>query len=228
MATGIRITCAKCQQQMVVPESVRGKKVRCKNCEAAIPVPTASAAPAAPAAPDQRITTAKKHVDPDLVAEKNPYIVTETSLAPRCPHCAFELDPPDSLICLHCGYHMVKRRRVASVVTYDRSGGDYAMWLLPGFLMLILGLILIGYCFFHHFWLPKMVLDQPDVDEINRYRINPFSDYAKWNSATALLFYWPIQMWLFLILGYAGYRCLKFAFIRLILRFQPPETVIGS
>jgi DNA-directed RNA polymerase subunit M/transcription elongation factor TFIIS len=222
MATGVRITCPKCQQQMTVPESVRGKKVRCKNCEGVVPVPEA------PKGPDQRITTAKaqqaaKHTEED--DDKNPFIVTETSLAPRCPHCAYELDPPDSKICLHCGYHMVRRQRVKSVRTFERSGGDWFMWLMPAFLCIILAGILIGYCFFHHIWLPGMVLEDRDVKEIERYRINPFSDYAKWDSATTLLFYWPIQMWLFLILGYSAYRCLKFAFIRLALDYQPPETV---
>jgi hypothetical protein len=69
------------------------------------------------------------------------------------------------------------------------------------------------------------MLESRDVKEIERYRINPFSDYAKWDSAAALLFYWPIQMWLFLVLGYAGYRCFKFAFKRLILNYLPPESV---
>jgi DNA-directed RNA polymerase subunit M/transcription elongation factor TFIIS len=224
MATGIRITCPKCQQQMTVPESVRGKKVRCKNCEGVVPVPEAEAAKG----PDQRITTAKAQQATTAAAEgedKNPLAVRETSLAPRCPHCAYELDPPDSKICLHCGYHMVRRRRVPSVTTFERSGGDWFMWLLPAFLCIILAALLIGYCFFHHLWLPGLVLHDRDVKEIERYRINPFSDYAKWDESTSLLFYWPIQMWLFLILAYAAYRCLKFAFVRLVLDYLPPETV---
>jgi hypothetical protein len=198
---------------------VRGKKVRCKNCQGVIPVP---------AGPDQRITTAKAKTATETEAEvgRNPYIITETSLAPRCPHCAYELDPPDSLICLHCGYHMVKRRRVPSVKTYENTAADYLLWWLPGIGMFILGVALIGYCFLHHFILPGQMLNERDVKELERYRINPFSDYAKWDDATALLFYWPLQMWLFLILGYLGYRCLKFAFKRLILHFHPPERVV--
>ena len=228
MAAGIRITCPKCQQQMTVPESVRGKKVRCKNCEGVIPVPAQAAAPAGPKPQDQRITTAKAQQSSQQAEDddgKNPFSLTETSLAPRCPHCAYELDPPDSKVCLHCGYHMVRRRRIASVTTFERTGMDWFMWLLPAFLMIILALCLIGYCFFHHIWLPEMVLSAKDVKEIERYRINPFSDYAKWDEAMSLLFYWPIQMWLFLILGYAGYRCLKFAFRRLIFDYLPPETL---
>jgi DNA-directed RNA polymerase subunit M/transcription elongation factor TFIIS len=104
MANGIRITCPNCQQQMTVPEAVRGKKVRCKKCEGVVPVPAAQK-------PDDRITTsrvqeqsAKWTEDDD---DRKPFVVTETSLAPRCPHCAYEIDPPESLICLHCGYHMI-------------------------------------------------------------------------------------------------------------------------
>lgn len=222
MATGIRVTCPSCQQQMKVPESVRGKKVRCKKCEGVIPVP------AEPQPADHRITTAKAQQAQkqlDLEDDKSPLIVVETSLAPRCPHCAYELDPPDSLICLHCGYHMVKRRRVKSVQTFERTAGDWVLWLLPAFGMIILGSALLFYCFFHHLWLPGMVLSDGDLKEVERYRINPFSDHSKWNEATALLFYWPVQMWLFLILGYSSYRCFKFAFKRLILDYAPPETV---
>jgi hypothetical protein len=208
---------------MTVPESVRGKKVRCKNCEGAVPVP------AAPAAPDQRITTAKAKQAPkpddDENESKNPYGVTETSLSPRCPHCAYELDPPDATVCLHCGFHMIRRQRVASVKTYDRTAGDWFLWLLPGIACIILAGVMIGYCVFHHAYLPDYVLSTKDIQEIQRYRINPFSDYAKWDDATALLFYWPIQMWLFLILGYASYRALKFAFKRLVLNYLPPEKI---
>lgn len=210
---------------MSVPESVRGKKVRCKNCEGVIPVPAAAPGP------DQRITTAAAqkaakpaHDDDD----RNPFGVTETSLAPRCPHCAYELDPPDSKICLHCGYHMIKRRRIPSVKTFDHTGGDYTLWLLPGIGMLLLGIALIAYCVFHHLWLPGLVLDQRDVDELQRWRTNPFSDEAHWDNALAIIFYWPIQGWLFLLFGYLGYRCIKFAFQRLILHFKPPETVIEN
>lgn len=209
---------------MTVPETVRGKKVRCKHCEGVIPVPAAAKGP------DQRITTAaaQKAAKPVEEDDRNPFGVTETSLAPRCPHCAYELDPPDSKICLHCGYHMIKRRRIPSVKTFDHSGGDYTMWLLPGFLMLILGLGLFFYCVFHHLWLPGLVLDQRDVDELKRWRINPFSEEAKWDSPLALIFYWPIQGWLFLFLGFLGYLCLKFAFKRLILNFKPPEVVVSN
>src|SRR3954468_11336503 len=101
-APGIRITCPDCQQQMVVPESVRGKKVRCKKCGGVVPVPATGGV-------DTRMQTEKAQkatMDQEQEDGQNPYGVTETSLAPRCPHCAYELDPPDARICLHCGYDM--------------------------------------------------------------------------------------------------------------------------
>src|SRR4051812_16393369 len=127
MATpGIRITCPNCQQQMTVPEAVRGKKVRCKGCGGVISVP---------AGVDTRVRTEQAQVKAKSTAAqteeddaKNPYGGTETSLAPRCPHCAYELDPPDSRICLHCGYDMEKRARRPSIKTYEHTGGDWFMW----------------------------------------------------------------------------------------------------
>ena len=100
MATpGIRITCPNCQQQMVVPEAVRGKKVRCKKCGGVVPVPAGGGVDTRMRTEQAqaKATTSAAHADDDAA---NPYGVTETSLAPRCPHCAYELDPPDSRICL--------------------------------------------------------------------------------------------------------------------------------
>src|SRR5437870_5782693 len=118
MATpGIRISCPNCQQQMTVPDSVRGKKVRCKGCGGVIPVPGGvDTRMRTEQAQAQATADAASMIDDE---NKNPYGVTETSLAPRCPHCAYELDPPDSRICLHCGYDMVRRQRRPSIKTVE-------------------------------------------------------------------------------------------------------------
>jgi len=71
-----------------------------------------------PAAKPTAAKPGAKTAAPVLTEEQDAkiaYGVTETSLAPRCPHCAYELDPPDAKICLHCGYHMTKRRREARI-----------------------------------------------------------------------------------------------------------------
>src|SRR6266481_3564129 len=119
MATsGIRITCPSCQQQMTVPDAVRGKKVRCKSCGGVVPVPAGGV--------DTRMRTEQAQAKATAAATRteedearNPYGVTETNLDPRCPHCAYALDPPDSRICLHCGYDMMKRQRRPSIKTFE-------------------------------------------------------------------------------------------------------------
>src|SRR3954470_24296022 len=161
MATTIVITCPDCKKQMKVPDTVRGKKVRCKECNGVIPVPAGRA-------PDTRVTTPEAQARMAKRSEeeeaKNPYGVTEVSLAPRCPHCAYELDPPDAAICLHCGYNMIQRRRVESKVTYDRTFMDWLMWLGPGILCL-LGLgALIGLALYYHYSLPYQLMTQKDAD----------------------------------------------------------------
>src|SRR5205823_7951267 len=106
MAAGIRITCPDCQHQMTVPESVRGKKVRCKECKGIVAVPAGKPAGPAKPAPAKAVAPAALSEEDDA---KVAFGVQEMSLAPRCPHCAYELDPPEAKVCLHCGYHMVKR-----------------------------------------------------------------------------------------------------------------------
>src|SRR6476619_6883255 len=81
---GVRITCPNCQQQMTVPESVRGKKVRCKKCSGVVPVPVGAV--------DTRMQTEQARAKAAEVAAqeeegiaKDPDGDTETSQAPRCP-----------------------------------------------------------------------------------------------------------------------------------------------
>ena len=66
---------------MNVPDSVRGKKVRCKGCGGVIPVPAGGV--------DTRVRTEQAQakaamgaMDKELNDSKNPYGVTETSLGP--------------------------------------------------------------------------------------------------------------------------------------------------
>ena len=60
-----------------------------------------SAVPAAKK-PDTRVTTPEAQAKMAKLSEeedaRNPYGVTETSIAPRCPHCAYEIEPPDAAI----------------------------------------------------------------------------------------------------------------------------------
>jgi hypothetical protein len=60
------------------------------------------------------------------------YGVTETGLAPRCPHCAKEMPSADTVVCMNCGYNTQTRTHVGTKRTYDITSQDIFMWRLPG------------------------------------------------------------------------------------------------
>ena len=215
MATLV-ITCPDCKKQMKVPETVRGKKVRCKECGAAVPVPAGRA-------PETRVTTPEAQAKMAKLSEeeeaKNPYGVTETSLAPRCPHCAYEIDPPDATICLHCGYNMIKRQRVGSMVTYERTFGDWLMWVGPGILALLGVGALVCFCLYFHYWLPYEMMSQKDADTLMGDRMKAMELDGGW------MFFPGIELWLIVICVWLAWKCLRFAFKRLVLDYTPPEKI---
>lgn len=203
---------------MTVPESLRGKKVRCKGCQGVVAVPAAKPAKA----------TVKPAPAPEPLSEeedaKNPYGVQHMSLAPLCPHCAYELDPPDAKVCLHCGYHMVKRSRAASIKTLDHTGGDYFLWLAPGILAFLGFFALIGLFVYFHWFLPYETLSKTAADDLMKDRMEAF---AKENLEWHMWMYHPgIEVWLVVFLLFMMWKCIKFAFIRLILNYTPPEKII--
>src|SRR5262245_54188719 len=119
----IEITCPECGNKRAVPGDLVGKKIKCKKCQSvftvkapAPPQPAAKAA-AKPVAknPSEKVTGANPAVfgvKKEEEEDATPYTMRQEDLAARCPHCALPLDPPDTKICLHCGYHMQHRRRV--------------------------------------------------------------------------------------------------------------------
>lgn len=206
MADPLLITCSSCNKQLKVPRAAMGKKVRCKTCKAINNVPS---------------RTEPLSFEEEAVDAKNPYIVTETSLAARCPHCANDIDPPDSRICLNCGYDLEQRNRRDSRVVYERTAGDFILWHLPtlgaflGIVAIILG------CLYYHFWLPDYMLNAKDARSIHESRWNYFDDEgAAW---TGLMFHWGIQVWGIVIGLFMIWKCVLFIFKRLYYNFLPPE-----
>jgi len=141
----IEITCPECANKRSVPDDLAGKKIKCRKCQSIFtvkaPLPKAKPIAAKPiAAKPAGVQTKaaaqieqKKIDDAEVIDGKNPYIMREENLAARCPFCAELMDPPDSKICLHCGYDMVKRKRRESKVTFERTFGDYVLHHLPTF-----------------------------------------------------------------------------------------------
>lgn len=220
MSDAILITCPDCGKQMKVPPTLAGKKIRCKGCQAAVPVP-ATKKPV-----DTRVTTPEARSqrddeDDEFKIDHNPYGVQEMNLAPHCPHCANELDPPDSTVCLHCGFHMVKRQREAQQFVYERTATDFILWHLPT-LGAVLGMAaVIGGIAYYHWWLPDVVLNATDAKAIHEDRWTYMdNEQANW---MGIMFHWGIEIWGIVFGLFALYKLGWFAVKRIVFNFLPPE-----
>ncbi len=208
---------------MTVPDAVRGKKVRCKSCGGVVPVPTGGV--------DTRVRTEQAQANATAAAARteedealNPYGVTETNLDPRCPHCAYALDPPDSRICLHCGYDMMKRQRRPSIKTYELTAGDWFKWLLPGIASFLGFLCVIGAGIYYHYYLPYEVLKDKDASALLEDRLGVFNKDPGPDFIT-YMFHPGIEVWLAVAGLILMWKSGKFAFKRLILNYRPLEKV---
>jgi DNA-directed RNA polymerase subunit RPC12/RpoP len=150
MASTFVIACPDCSKQIKVSEEVIGKKIRCKECGGIFPVKKPKETVAAKNAPAKKDGKAKPQ-DADQTKKKtaaelneddddgkNPYALAkdEDGVA-RCPNCVQELESPDALICLHCGFNMVTRKRLEVQAVHEASGAEKFQWLLPGILAAI-------------------------------------------------------------------------------------------
>lgn len=161
------VTCPNCQKAIQVPSEAAGKKIKCKACEHVFPVPAADdapkpakakpatakpaqakakpakakpAEPTSPPAANAPIPFKDDDEDEDVVGAKpKAYGVNADpdDDIPRCPFCAVDLDPPDTKICLNCGYDLTERKRHRTVKTYALTGGDIFKWWLPAIIWAI-------------------------------------------------------------------------------------------
>ena len=164
-----------------------------KGAVKAAPPPEAKPIPAKPSSQDDE--------DEDEENNGKGYGLTDTIIGPRCPECANELESEDSIICLHCGYNTRTRTRARTKKTYDTTGGDVFLWLLPGILC-ILGIILL------------LVFDII-------YSLNSDTWYGdEWYSFLAsqpiIVWLWVLSLFIFFFLG-------RFAIKRLIFNNTPPR-----
>lgn len=133
---------------MQAPESIQGKKIKCKGCGevfAALPVPAKTKAEppnAKPAASGADKAKGKGNEEEWGVVKA--YGVTSEDLSPRCPFCAAELEDDQQVVCLECGYNLQTRERLQEKILEPVTGGDYFLWLLPGILCALFGLFFFG------------------------------------------------------------------------------------
>ncbi len=87
--------------------------------------------------------------DDDDEDNPKPFGVVIEGEEARCPLCAKELDPPDTKVCLNCGFDLVVRRRHASKKIYEQTQGDYFNHWWPAVLwafMIIMVIVVFVIC----------------------------------------------------------------------------------
>jgi predicted Zn finger-like uncharacterized protein len=246
MAATMVISCPECDKQIKVSSELEGKKVRCKSCGHTFRCPSESGVKAKPDKDKEKEPARGKKAKPPAKPKpkkddedapipvapaaddkgENPYGVTTLDLAPRCPHCAEEMESEDAVICLHCGYNTITRTRHGTTKTVELTGSDYFMWYLPGIICIFVILWTLFYCFFHHFFLPYLLIEGWG---------EAVAAEGRWGAASAsstgclgYLFHKGIEIWMWIVSGFIIFFCARFAIKRLIINRQPPEKVKGK
>ena len=244
MADTIPVSCPSCAKGMKVPVAMAGKKIRCKECQTVLTVPTpggskpatAKPAPAKPAGETFKLADApKKPVAPKKPAaaptpapaakkppvdddeDDNPYGITANEFdTARCPFCAVELDPPDTAICLNCGYDMVQRRRHETKKIEAHTQGDYIKHLLPGIACVIVVLIFIAIIYFS---LTNMsdLFRRMDLEDDTENEVTKKKNFVVPPGACSL----PVIVASLFVIWKAG----QFAFKRFVYNWRPVEVV---
>ncbi|HXG13046.1 MAG TPA: hypothetical protein VNK04_25030 [Gemmataceae bacterium] len=208
----IEIACPDCGKELRVRAELEGKKVRCKECGSTFTVraPTPkkaaaspkAAAPKKPTSPIKPAKTGSPGPTEDEYDNPNPYRLVTFDTTPRCPHCAFELETRDAVICINCGYNLETREHLRTVKTVETTTGEQFLWLLPGILCVIALFLLIGLDIYWCLVLPEQVAD----------------DDVFWILASG-----PVTLWMVILSLFGMYACAKFAVKRLILNPVAPE-----
>jgi DNA-directed RNA polymerase subunit M/transcription elongation factor TFIIS len=192
MAT-ITVVCPKCKKGLNAPDAVAGKKIKCRSCQEVF-LATPQTAPAGAAA-----ANAPKKEDEEWGVIQA-YTMNIPKEKPRCPHCAWELDQEDDVICLHCGYNLMTRQRHEQRIIEQHTGGDYFMWWTPPVLCMLLALSgFVG--FYWVWWMWDFDWGQP------------------WTEA--------MKVYLTVMIIAVMYLSSKFALKRMIFHPHPPEEEIA-
>jgi len=241
MATVVDVPCPHCEQNLKVPTTVFGKKVKCKHCELPFVVedPGAKAAkpskPAKPAAKSGAKPAAKPAAKapkpaaspppPPPPAAKSPFMDDDEDTrkvelikeedVPRCPHCAVELDPPDAKICLNCGFNNLTREKMETKKVDGATTEDWAMHLGPAIIAIIITVTLIGvniwFCMNVREWLLGSVMDMEEKDAAGR---------PKFYIHPA-----AFMVTIGIISARLAYSCTKYAYRKLVVEKAPEERV---
>jgi hypothetical protein len=233
MPATLDVSCPSCGKQLKVPAELEGKRVKCKECQEVFPVtgpkrakPAAAAKPAAkpapkappPPPPEEKPKSPFLDDDDDDVpgqAAKPMGVVHEEDI-PRCPHCAKELDPPDAIICVHCGFNNQTRQKGETKKVIEAEATDWVVHLLPGIIALaiMIGLIVLDViCWINMSdWVEGSFLEKDEKNAVTGAK----EYWVKPGAFTALI----MAISLVVIIPAA-----RFAFRRLALDYKPEEKV---
>jgi DNA-directed RNA polymerase subunit M/transcription elongation factor TFIIS len=236
MPATLDVSCPNCGKQLKVPAELEGKKVKCKDCQEvfAIKAPKKAAA-AKPAAPKAAPKPAPKPAPPPAPEpEKSPFLdedddenlpagvapkpmeVIRESDAPRCPHCAKELDPPTATVCKSCGYNNKTRIKHETKKVIASDAGDWASHLGPGIIaaVIAIGLIVVDiFCWVNMSgWIAGSALEKEGKNPVTgdtEYYVKPGA-FIAFIIAASLAIIVPAT---------------RFAFRRLVMNAKPLEKV---
>jgi hypothetical protein len=194
MTGTLTIKCPKCQKVMQVPAVLGGKRIRCRGCNTTISVPMPAGAKAA-AAPKP----GAQHYDEEW-EEAKPYSIIKDTDKARCPFCANDVEE-GQVLCLKCGYNLRTRERHGTQVIHPVTGGDYTLWLLPGFICVLLVFACIA-------WIAILWTGVPRLGDAAEY----LQDW-RWGKVYGTVF-----------ALFVGFFSARFAVKRLFLNPHPPEV----
>jgi hypothetical protein len=235
MASTLDVACPSCKKAFRVPAEFVGRLIRCKNCQFAFEVPDpsvpkpakpAAAKPARPAAPaqarparpaDPSAPIPFKQEEEEDPKKPKPYVVVHDDAdVPRCPFCAKELDPPDTRVCLNCGFNLLDRKRMDAKVVYEHTTGDYFLHWLPAILSFV-GIILLFSCgiftsVMMRTWMIGSFLDKEEKNVITgqqEFYVKPYC----------------FNIWIWVIVLWISYKLTRFIIRRLVFNWRPPDVV---
>lgn len=226
MSDTLEVTCPSCGKGLKVPAALAGKKVKCKGCDTAFAVPApkpakghAAAKPASPPPPPAAPAKKNPFDDDDDEYDEQGRLkamgVVKESEAPRCPHCTKELDPPEAVVCVHCGFNNQTRVKAETKKVIAADATDWISHLAPGVicLLIVIGLV-VGdvVCLLNmDGWLQGSFLEMDEKDIMGNKKM-----YVKPGAFTAMVIAISIVPMLPLT---------RFAFRRLVLNYKPEEKV---
>ena len=235
MPATLDVSCPNCGKQLKVPAELEGKKVKCKDCQEvfavaapkkakppAKPAPKAAAPVPKPAEPPPPEKPKSRFADDDEdenlpkgVAPKAMEVIREED-APRCPHCAKDLDPPDAAVCKNCGFNNKTRVKFETKKVIASDASDWATHLAPGIIALIIAIAFIVLdivCWVKmSSWMAGSALEKDDK--------NPVTGDTQYFVKPGAFTMGIIAVSVFIIIP-----AVRFAFRRLVLNVKPDEKV---